>query len=317
MDRTPQIATLAAALLLGSGCAATDKIPTSVTSLKQSIGLDQAEPVSQVLTRWAPRLGTLDVPDGVPKHDGDRVSGVVGQVFMLTPSSQPAESRGDLTFVVYDATERPPGQPERTPEMFHFDQKALARLRTKDDRMGPCYAVFLPLPAGWTEATNLRILTRYQAPGGPAIQSPESLVRIDAELSPMHSKYTYETKVGGAMTPDPAPKDRRGVPDLAKMLATVQTRPAAPAQAAPPQGPQPQAFARSNVPVTDGGRNAPPVMTAVARTPVVQPLAPGANTTYATEGAYAGPKPGGPGPLDNIDPAAVNGPVQPIVIRRE
>lgn len=320
MDRIPPLTAFVALALCGNaGCLTAEKAQSSYTSLKQSVGLEQPQPVSQMMTIWDPRLGTLSDPT----RDGATLSGLVGQVFMLTPKDQPAEARGDLSVVLYDTTPRPAGQPERPGEMYHLTQETLVNLRTKDERFGLFYAMFLPWPAEWTDVTHVKVMAGYQPPGGTAIQAREVPVQLQAERAKFTTEVQNFQRVGGAMLPEPpaAPRDRRGVPDPLKMIAAMQGKPAAaPPPVAGQKLPAPEAFMRSNVPAADdisSARNAPPVTTAVARTPVVTPLPPGSNTTYATEGAYAGPKPGGPGPLAGINPAAANGPVQPIVIRRE
>ncbi len=305
MDRVPPLTILAGlALLGGPGCVSAEKAKTQYTSLKQSVGLASPEPVSEVLTFWQRRLATLSDPT----RDGAMVSGLVGQVFMISPTSQPAESRGDLAVAVYDTTARPRGQPEAKPELYHFDQATLAKLRTKDERFGACYALFLPWPAEWADVTSVKILARYQAPGGTALQGREVAVQLETERTKMTWEEQNFQKVGGPTPPAPVATaaDRRGVPDPLKILASLRGKPAAPPVAPAPLPPA-EAFTRSNV----------PVMTAVERTPLVATPPNTVNTSYATEGAYAGPKPGGPGPLDGVNPAAANGPLQPIVIRRE
>ena len=297
MDRVPPLTSLAALLLLGSvGCVSADKAKSQYTSLKQSVGFASPEPVSEVLTFWQRRLATLSDPT----RDGAMVSGLVGQVFMISPTSQPAESRGDLAVAVYDTTVRPKGQPEAKPELYHFDQATLAKLRTKDERFGACYALFLPWPAEWSDVTSVKILARYQAPGGTALQGREVMVQLETERTKMTWEEQNFQKVGGP-TPPPAvatAADRRGVPDPLKILASLRGKPAAPVVAPLPPA---EAIARSSV----------PVMTAVERTPLVATPPNTVNTSYATEGAYAGPRPGGP------SAEATPGRLQPIVIRRE
>ena len=317
MDRVPPLTILAALLLLGNaGCLSTDKAQAQYTSLKQSVGLAPPEPVSEVLTIWDPRLGTLNDPT----RDGAMVSGLVGQVFMLSPRRNHAEARGDLAVVVYDTTARPQGQPERTPEYYHLTQETLAKLRTRDERFGLFYAMFLPWPAEWSDVTNVKVMARYQGEGGTAIQAREVAVRLIAE----RGKVTWEEKsfqrVGGAMAP--APADRRGVPDPLKMLAALRGKPAAAPTAADAVAklPPPERFTRSNVPATDGAFVTPaagsaPVMTAVKNTAFVTTAPNTTNSSYATEGAYAGPKP--VNSLDAFNAAAASGPIQPIIIRRD
>ena len=310
MDRVPPLTILAGLLLLSSaGCLSADKAQAKYTSLKQSAGIE-AEPVSEVLTIWDPQLSTLNDPT----RDGAMVAGLVGQVFMLSPKRNHAEARGDLAVAVYDTTPRPQGQPERTPELYHLTRETLAKLRTRDERFGLFYAMFLPWPAEWTDVTSVKVMARFQGEGGTAIQAREVAVQLVAERVKVSWEQKNFQKVGGAMLPPPPP-DRRGVPDPLKLLASLRGKPAAQATPAAEKVPPPEAFARSSAsaPAPDGR----PAMTPVNRTPIVTTLPNTTNSSYATEGAYAGPKPGGPGPLDNVNPAAVNGPVQPIVIRRD
>ena len=319
MDRIPPLTAFVALVLCGNaGCLTAEKAQSGYTSMKQSVGLEPPQPVSQLMTIWDPRLGTLTDPT----RDGATVTGLVGQVFMLTPKDQPAEARGDLAVVLYDTTPRPAGQAERTAEMYHLTQETMVNLRTKDERFGLFYAMFLPWPAEWTDVTHVKVMARYQPPGGTAIQAREVAVQLQAERAKFTTSAQNFQRVGGAMLPEPpaAPRDRRGVPDPLKMIAAMQGNPAAaPQPAAGQKLPPPEKFTRSNVRFSDGvspGPDAGPAMTAVARTPVVTPLPPGSNTTYATEGAYAGLPPV-TNPLAGINPAAANGPVQPILIRRE
>lgn len=314
MVRVQPLAAVAALLLGSAGCQTADKAQTTFTSMKQTVGLAPPDPVSEVLTVWDPRLGTLSDPT----RDGAMVAGLVGQVFMLTPRHDHAVAAGDLGVVVYDTTPRPQGQPERTPELYHLTQETLAKLRTRDERFGLFYAMFLPWPAEWTDVTSVKVLARYQAPGGTAIQAREVAVRLMAERAEFKWEKQSVQRVGESVPEGAAPRARRGVPDPLKMLASLQgSKPAPPpANAAPRLPPPSEKFTRSNVPSADGGL--PPAMTAVNQMEVTKPLPPGSNTTYFSGDAYAGPKPVA-NPLFTAASAAAsaNGPVQPILIRRE
>ena len=163
MDRVPPLTVLAALMVLGSpGCLSADKAQAKYTSLKRTVGLETPEPVTEVLSFWQRRQATLNDPT----RDGMMVAGLVGQVFLISATSHATEPGGDLTVAVYDVTARPQGQPERAMELYHFDRATLARLATKDERFGPCHAIFLPWPPEWTDVTNVKIRTRYQAAGG-------------------------------------------------------------------------------------------------------------------------------------------------------
>ena len=309
MERVPPLTILAALLCLGgAGCLSADKAQAKYTSLKRTVGLEKPEPVTEVMSFWQRRLAPLNDPT----RDGMMVTGLVGQVFMISPTSQSAEARGHLAIMVYDTTPRPQGQPERTPELFDFDPATLAKLKTKDERFGPCYAVFLPWPEGWADVTNLKIMTRYQAPGEDALQGREVLVQLETERTKMTWEEQNFQKVGGPMPPPQAavPPDRRGVPDPMKVLAAMRDKPAATPAQTPVKLPPPESFTRSNVPVTADA----PTMTNVDRTPLVTTQPNTTNSSYATDGAYAGPKPG-----TATAPVAVpaSGGLQPMIIRRD
>ena len=318
MDRVPPLTILAALLALGGGgCLSADKAQAKYTSLKRTVGLETPEPATEVLSFWQRRLATLNDPT----RDGMMVAGLVGQVFLISPSSKAAEATGDLTVAVYDVTARPQGRPERTPEVYHLDPARLAQLATKDERFGPCYAIFLPWPPEWTDVTNVKIMTRYDAPGGTALHGREVLVQLEAERAKLTWEEKNFQKVGGPMPPmtAPAAPDRRGVPDPLKVLAAMRGKTAAAPPVAAAKLPPPEAFMRSNVPVTDASLVAAPapggpVMTTVDRTPLVTTQPNTVNSSYSTGGAYAGPKPGA---AAAATAATVNGPVQPIIIRRE
>jgi hypothetical protein len=321
MGRFRKITWLALLLLATVGCQSAETVKDSYSSMKRAVGLEASGPVSEVICFWQRRLSTL--PD--PVHEGQQTAGLVGQVFMISPKSDHADAQGDLGIVIYDTTERANGSKERTPEMFHYNQETLKRMKTKDERLGPCYAIFLPWPPEWTDVKAVKIIARYQAPGGDPLQSKEVAMNIDygpASASTWQEKNF--TKVGGAMQPNrgPAPSDMRGVPNPLKLLEQVKNGQSTPVVAQKqPEMPQPQNINQSNVPVFDGNaRPNPELQRATFPNSALQPATSPSNVTgsmanspFATEGAYAAPA---PNRIPNLGPQNPNGPVQPIVIQR-
>lgn len=210
------------------GCASADKMHQSFTSMKQTLHLE-AEPVTQVLCFWQRRLNAL--PD--PVHDGSQVAGITGQVFFLSGTEKHTEAGGDLAIVAYDDTPRPPGQEARKPEMWHLTKETLAKLRTKDERLGPCYAIFLPWPPEWKDVTTLRMVARYQSPGQTDIHGAEAKIAIDFS-APGSPSWSYQATANSGQAPNGQTANNgsnRSVPDPSKMLQEVRA-----ANATVPQG---------------------------------------------------------------------------------
>ncbi len=293
----PQVARRAAAaglLALPAGCAAAQKVShvaqASYTDAKQAVGLEAApQPATQIICQWNRRLAPL--PD--PTRDGEQSAGIVGKVFLMAADNSPAAAAGDLSVVVYDET---PGRPPRTPEMWHYDHKTLARLRTTDERFGPCYAVFLPWPADWKgDVTQVKLLARYQGgPDAPDLWAAEVKMAIDTSAP----GTPIWTETGTAL---PAPTggsgragfDTRGVPDPQRMIQQMKTNgptPVPPATLPPLGGPPVGQFA--------------PGSGEVARPPA------------GASGAWAGPKPAGSFPDFSKAAPTPPGGVQPIILPR-
>lgn len=225
MVSLPQVARRAAAaglLALPVGCAAAQKVThvaqSSYTDAKQAVGLEAAPPpATQIICQWNRRLAAL--PD--PTRDGEQAAGIVGQVFLMAADNSPANAAGDLSIVAYDET---PGRPPRTPEMWHYDVKTLARMRTSDERFGPCYAVYLPWPADWkSDVTGVKLLARYQGgPDAPDLWAAEVKLAIDfsAPGTPVWTETGTPVTTGGPGRPA---LDTRSVPDPKRMLRQMQT----------------------------------------------------------------------------------------------
>jgi hypothetical protein len=341
-----RVKAVVAALLLagGAGCQTTGNpsLTSTVTSMKRAVGL-APEPVSEVLSFWQRRLAMLSDPT----HDGMMVHGLVGQVFMISPTSHHARAEGSLTVAVYDATRRPPGQKEHDAEIFVFRNEQLDKLRTKDERFGECYAIFLPWRPDWADVTDLRILTRYDAEGQTPLHSREVTMQLEAGKPGVVWEGQTTRQVGNMVPNGPPPSgvsvgDLRGVPDPRAAIAAVESGKAQ----QPPELPKPVPIRSSNVPVTDraAGPDAPqllpvstaptppepqqssrvelppdgrPVMTVVDKAQVANVAPNSVNATYSTPGAYAGPRPdAAPLPPPALGPAPPGGMLQPIIIHR-
>ena len=280
------------------GCASSDKMQQSFTSMKRTLHLEAAEPATQVLCFWQRRLNAL--PD--PVHDGTQVAGITGQVFFLSGTEKHAEAGGDLAIMAYDETPRAPGQQAQKDEMWHITKETLAKLRTKDERLGPCYALFLPWPPEWKDVTTIKLKARYQAPGQPDLHSAEVKMAIDYS-APGTPTWSDQASANAGMGPTGTMAgrvDTRSVPDPSRILQEVRTANATVPQGSPsnaivPASNWPQQPTTNVVPVTNLQPNPGTV-----NTPSQSPSGwPGTPATTATN-------PGSP----------ATGGFQPIIINR-
>jgi len=305
----------------GTGCATERTFSESYTAMKRSMNLEKPAPVSQLFCSWQRHLSTLQDPS----HDGVQVRGIVGQVFMVSAETTTATAEGNLAVTAYDVTPRPAGMPEKQPSVWEFTKEVLERMRTRDERFGPCYVLFLPWPAEWTDVTQVRLLARYQGEKGPELYAPEVRVSVDFS-TPGAMVVTNSSRTAGQRNGMTA--DSRGAVDPAKLLAGGNTTAVATRPDGFPSLTQPNGtgvpVVQSNVPVygqpvvPTGGTmpqpiNAFPPPQGAYVPGVVVPLPQGSNTRYATEGAYAGPKPPSVQPYGPGTPGS-EGPIQPIII---
>lgn len=306
-----RVAVLVAMIAAGTGCTTERTFSESYTAMKRSMNLEKPAPVSQLFCSWQRHLSTLQDPT----NNGTQVRGIVGQIFMVSAETTTATAEGDLAITAYDVTPRPAGMPEKQPSVWEFTKEVLDRMRTRDERFGPCYVVFLPWPAEWTDVTQVRLLARYQGEKGPELYAPEVRVSIDFK-TPGAMLTTNATRIAGQTA------DSRGAIDPAKLLAGTQ--PSGFPSLTQPNG-SGVPIVNSNVPVygqpvvpTGGTMPQPinpfPPPTGPYVPGVVKPLPQGANTSYATEGAYAGPKPPSTAPNYGPGTPGSDGPIQPIII---
>jgi len=190
MVRLWQKITAVAAIALSTGCTATswlhrDTNKTNPTVTKPQVETreapmvmtkaDKAAPAKEFALAWQNRLAQL--PD--PSKNGTLNPGIVGQVFLYTEKLMPAEVRGDLTIIVSDGTDRPPGAPVHEPNVWHFTADTLKKLVVMDERFGKSFAVFLPWPESWRDVSRLNIQARYDQPDTMTLFAQASTVTLD------------------------------------------------------------------------------------------------------------------------------------------
>ncbi|OWK45673.1 hypothetical protein [Fimbriiglobus ruber] len=202
------------AALGATGCVSASKVTDSV---RQSLHMEASRPASQAVCVWQRRLNSLQDT----MNDGAQVPGIVGQLFLLTPEGKPADLTGDLTIVVYDETQRPPGVPAKVPEVWHYANPTLKNMVTTDEHFGRCCVVFIPWRMDWQDVTTVKLMGRYQNPGHPDVAITGTRVSLDftATGTPVWTKN--DDSSGGRTTTSAASFDLRGVPDgnrLAKEL---------------------------------------------------------------------------------------------------
>ena len=86
-----------------------------------------------------------------------------------------------MTFAVYDESSGTPA--DAALGSWTFDQDTLAKLRTIDERFGPCYALFLPWPDYNPVVKRVRITTHYEPKAGRPLLAPLLIVALDAEAT--------------------------------------------------------------------------------------------------------------------------------------
>jgi hypothetical protein len=270
--------------LAAAGCVSAAKVDQMTASLKAAVVSTPPVPASQLICFWQRRLSSL--PD--PTRNGAMTHGIAGQMFLISPDNKPADVNGDLTVVVYDETQRPPGTPPMRPEVWHYTNDVLKRLGTTDERFGRSYVVFLPWPPQWQDVTAVKIVGRYQAPGHPDLFAGEVHMALDMSQpngAPVWNEASqYQT--GGVPNPtgfNPAAKPvTNGQP-----LPLSSARPYQPAAggvssaigpgypgnagAAPASGNYSPAWPTTTPPVGYTHPATPPVVAAPAAPPTVTP----------------------------------------------
>ncbi len=174
-----------------------------------------SEPATQIVCAFNPQVQHL--PD--PSKDGVLGAGLAGQMYLIAAGGNFTDANGDLYVMADDITVRPPGQPPAVPEIWHFDSATLRRLRTKDERFGDCYALFLPYPPNWKDVTQLRISTQYKPKGDPAkeptLPGPPQTVLLDF-TPPGEQSNVWLKKDDVKPT---APMQIKGMPNVARDIA--------------------------------------------------------------------------------------------------
>ena len=267
--------------------------------------------MTQVVASWQRKLSSL--PN--PLADGRMTLGLTGQLFLQGADGGATPAAGGVTFMVYDESPRATGVPERTPEMFEFDPVTLAKMRSGDERFGPCYVIFLPWPKDWgADVTLIRVATKYVPTAGPfPIPAAEVKVAMDYKgegLTPVVPGSAESLSPAGARD-----FDTRGVPDAARARQQLdmgltspvvesprptppQQPPAPPPTVPPPERPSLLLPAPKPAELPPG----PPIGTFAPGGGMVIPPKNKANSPYATEGAWAAPPP----------PPLAKGPVMPV-----
>lgn len=206
------IALLAAGLLAGVGC--TGAHGWRVKHMLPA-GWVPSQPATQITPAFNPQIQHL--PD--PTQEGNLRAGIAGQVFLLAADGSFTDVNGDLVVMAEDITPRAPGQPPAVPEVWQFDPVALRKLKTKDERWGDCYALFLPYPPNWKDVTQLRISTKYEPKGDrtkePVLYGPPQTLMLDF-TPPGSQPAVWLDKSGPQQT---APSEIKAIPNVSKALA--------------------------------------------------------------------------------------------------
>lgn len=205
------LAAVGTTLLSGVGCTG-----ARMMSMKEMMpaGWVASKPATQITPAFNPQLQYL--PD--PTQEGTQRAGIVGQMFLVAADGGFTDANGDLYVMADDITPRAPGQPSAVPEVWHFDPVALRKLRTKDERFGDCYALFLPYPSNWKDVTQVRVTTRYEPKGDkatePVLSGPPQTLLLD--FTPPGQQPGVWLKTGEKTT---SPVEMKGMPNVGRDIA--------------------------------------------------------------------------------------------------
>jgi hypothetical protein len=173
---------------------------------------------TQMLAVWQSELQSL--PD--PTQDGKQTHGLPGQIFLLTANDTAAVAAGDITIAMHDETDRPNGQPSpHKTEVYHITADILQRCMTRDERLGQCYVVFIPLNPEWKDVRKVRLSTRYDVKGQPNM----SLTAKDRRL--VFEKHAL------AQVHNSQRLNAQGAPDPNKIFAAMNAGQTVPQQQQP------------------------------------------------------------------------------------
>ena len=162
-------------------------IPAAVTALPQMALAKltgKGEPAKgspiEIAVAWHNRPAQLNDP----ANNGKMVTGLVGQMFLFGPNSQPAPANGKLVIEMFDET---PGAGAATEPRrlggWTFEKDALRRLTTMDERFGKCYALFLPWPDYTPAITRVKLTTRLDPEKGYPLFTPPSSLTLDTSAT--------------------------------------------------------------------------------------------------------------------------------------
>ncbi len=219
------LAASGALIAAGTGCLNSKNF--SAASLNPLGHYFAPKPATELIAAFNPQIRHL--PDAT--QDGAMRPGIVGQLFLLASDGKYTEVNGDLVVQAVDATVRPPGQPKAITEVWHFDLATLKKFKTRDERFGECYALFLPWPSNWKDVTQLSLSTRYEpkadAVNSPKLTSPTQDLTLDftAPGSPVW------TDKGGLRAT--APAELTAIPNVKRDMAKGMGAPLTGPQAAP------------------------------------------------------------------------------------
>lgn len=134
----------------------------------------------EIAVAWHNRPAQLNDP----ANNGKMVTGLVGQMFLFGPGSQPAPANGKLVVEMFDETPGPgaTAAPRRLGG-WTFDKERLRLLTMMDERFGKCYALFLPWPDYTPAITRVKLTTRFDPEKGYPLFTPPSSLTLDTSAT--------------------------------------------------------------------------------------------------------------------------------------
>jgi hypothetical protein len=187
----------------------------------------------EIAVAWQNKVAQL--PD--PTRNGMMIHGVVGQMFLFGADFQFAPATGNLVVEMFDQSANPGTDGPRLGS-WTFDKESLKKLVTMDERLGKCYALFLPWPEYDPNVSRVKLTVRFEPERSYPLYAPASTLTFDngSHGPPIHNRSVV-TNPGGVLPP--------GTTTTAGFSGLPPTPPATP-RLVPPLEPLPV-----------GGRNAP------------------------------------------------------------
>ncbi|MFO0938701.1 MAG: hypothetical protein U0798_19535 [Gemmataceae bacterium] len=219
MGRFWQVMLLASvAFPYATGCAGLNEARHTTM---QSLGIESPAPAARMGIIWQTQLSEL--PD--PTKNGQTVSGLPGQMFLMTADFKHAVPNGDLTITVIDETPRPAGVKPKDPQTWHFGKDKLEKMVSIDDRWNRNIVLFIPFlnepGADWRDVSRVRLKARYdQMVDGKqdTLYAQETQVTIDFVRQPDMGVWKQRPATGstqGSMV---------GVPDPNQVLNQMRSQ---------------------------------------------------------------------------------------------